>query len=234
MTTAAVDETLLPGLADVAFYRRFYRKHGWWISPVILPPDVLDAAERGMQRYYAGDLDTPDDTWAAPPAEGLRKNDYASLHVHELARLVAQPLIAATAARLARTASASGTTVSGLDFFSQDLAALEKEITRQGHTLDIRPSRMRRGQVSFHHCRTCTAQDPTTPPGRAAPSPSTFNPATTATAQAPRATATTGWSAAAKTTAPPTTPTRGSARSCGLKSQRGLISGPRSPRPRPD
>ena len=97
MTMPAIDETLLPGPEDVVFYR----EHGWWISPVILPPEVLDAAERGMARYYAGDLDTSGDGWTAPPAEGLRKHDYASLHVRELARLVAQPLVAATAARLA-------------------------------------------------------------------------------------------------------------------------------------
>jgi hypothetical protein len=218
-TTTAVDPTLLPGPDDIASYR----EHGFWISPVILPPAVLDAAERGMRRYYAGDLDAPDEdgTWAAPPAEGLRKNDYASLHVHELAHLVAQPLIAATAARLSgvdgirlwhdqllyKPVDAPGTAanvgwhtdrqywqscsseemltawvgfhdvdeaggsvsflagshrwdVSGLDFFSQDLAALEKEITRQGHTLDIRPTRMRRGQVSFHHCRTVHGSGP--------------------------------------------------------------------------
>jgi ectoine hydroxylase-related dioxygenase (phytanoyl-CoA dioxygenase family) len=213
----ALDENLLPGADDVAFYC----EHGWWISPVILPADVLDAAERGMSRYYAGDLDTPDEAWSAPPAEGLRKNDYASLHVRELAQLVAQPLIAATAARLAGTDSirlwhdqllckpvdAAGTPanvgwhtdrqywqsctsermltawvgfhdvdeaggsvsfldgshrwdVSGLDFFSQDLAGLGAQITGQGHSLDIRPTRMRRGQVSFHHCRTVHGSGP--------------------------------------------------------------------------
>jgi ectoine hydroxylase-related dioxygenase (phytanoyl-CoA dioxygenase family) len=217
MTMPAIDETLLPGPDDIAFYR----EHGWWISPVFLPAEVLDAAERGMARYYAGDLDTPDDGWASPPAEGLRKHDYASLHVRELARLVAQPVVAATAARLAgadsirlwhdqllyKPVDTPGTAanvgwhtdrqywqsctseemltawvgfhdvdetggsvsfvdgshrwdVSGLDFFSQDLAALEAEIARQGHTLDIRHTRMRRGQVSFHHCRTVHGSGP--------------------------------------------------------------------------
>lgn len=215
MTT--LDESLLPTPDDIAFYR----EHGWWISPVILPPEVLDAAEHGMRRYYAGDLDTPDATWTAPTAEGLRKNDYASLHVNELAQLVAQPLIGATAARLAGAASirlwhdqllykpvdSPGTPanvgwhtdrqywpsctseemltawvgfhdvdeqggsvgfldashrmdVSGLDFFSQDLAALEARIAGQGHRLDIRPTRMKRGQVSFHHCRTVHGSGP--------------------------------------------------------------------------
>lgn len=208
---------LLPGPEDIAFYRA----HGYWISPVIVPADVLDAAERGMARYYAGDLDVPDPAWTALPATGLRKNDYASLHVTELSLLVAQPLIAATAAALAGTGTirlwhdqllrkpvdrpgtaanvgwhtdrqywrsctsesmltawvgfhdvdpAGGSVsflagshrwdVCGLDFFSQDLAALEAGITRQGHGLDVRPTRMKRGQVSFHHCRTVHGSGP--------------------------------------------------------------------------
>jgi len=216
MTAPAVDETLLPGPDDVAFYR----EHGWWISPVILPAEVLDAAERGMARYYAGDLDTLSDSWQ-PPGEGLRKNDYASLHVREPAELVAQPVIGATAARLAGAGSirlwhdqllykpvdAPGTLanvgwhtdrqywqsctseemltawvgfhdvdetggsvsfvdgshqwdVSGLDFFAQGLAALESSLAAQGHALDIRHTRMRRGQVSFHHCGTVHGSGP--------------------------------------------------------------------------
>jgi ectoine hydroxylase-related dioxygenase (phytanoyl-CoA dioxygenase family) len=210
-----IDETLLPGPADIAFYR----SHGWWISPVILTADVLDAAEHGMARYYAGDLDTPSPSWR-PPAEGLRKNDYASLHVRELAGLVAQPHIGATAARLTGSDSirlwhdqllykpvdTEGTAanvgwhtdrqywqsctsedmltawvafhdvdetggsvsfvdgshrwdVSGLDFFSQDLAALEASLA-QDHAIDIHHTRMRRGQVSFHHCRTVHGSGP--------------------------------------------------------------------------
>jgi hypothetical protein len=208
---------VLPGPDDIAFYRA----HGYWISPEIVPHDVLDAAEHGMARYYAGDLDTPDDNWSAPPATGLRKNDYASLHITELSRLVAQPLIAATAAALSgadtvrlwhdqllqKPVDRPGTAanvgwhtdrqywqsctsesmltawvgfhdvdatggsvsflagshrwdVSGLNFFAQDLDALEAEITGQGHRLDIRPTRMKRGQVSFHHCRTVHGSGP--------------------------------------------------------------------------
>jgi hypothetical protein len=48
----ATQEHLLPDSQDV----QFYRTHGFWISPVIIPEDVLDAAERGMQRYHQGDL----------------------------------------------------------------------------------------------------------------------------------------------------------------------------------
>jgi hypothetical protein len=73
----------LPGSDDVAFYR----EHGYWISPLILPPEVLDAAERGMRRFYAGDHDheLPDlpTTRGWQPSDGdvLRKNDYTSLRV---------------------------------------------------------------------------------------------------------------------------------------------------------
>jgi len=96
---------LLPTEADVAFYRT----HGYWISPPILPSDVLDAAERGMARFYAGDTDRllPDGSarvgWVPEHGEVLRKNDYSSLVVDELAVLVRYPLLAACAARLSGT-----------------------------------------------------------------------------------------------------------------------------------
>ncbi|MCX4791952.1 phytanoyl-CoA dioxygenase family protein [Streptomyces sp. NBC_01221] len=97
--------TVLPTDEDVAFYR----ENGYWISPPILPDEVLDAAERGMRRHYAGDVDhrlagDPDGNfWGWRPEDGdvLRKNDYASLRVDELAALVRQSVIAGCAARLA-------------------------------------------------------------------------------------------------------------------------------------
>lgn len=95
-------ERLLPGDAEVAFYQQ----HGYWVSPVIVPADVLDAAERGQERLYAGDVDhalpTGELQFGWTPADGdvLRKNDYSSLLVDELARLVRQPAIAACAARI--------------------------------------------------------------------------------------------------------------------------------------
>ena len=92
----------LPGPDDIAFYR----EHGYWISPVILPPAVLDAAERGMKRFYAGDHDhaLPDlpvtRGWQPSDGDVLRKNDYSSLRVDELAALIRHPAIGATAAAL--------------------------------------------------------------------------------------------------------------------------------------
>ncbi|MFG1705309.1 phytanoyl-CoA dioxygenase family protein [Nonomuraea sp. M3C6] len=93
---------LLPTSEDV----EFYRAHGYWISGPIVPAGVLDAAETGMARLYAGDTDRPlpGDRplggWRPEHGEVLRKNDYASLVVDELAALVRSRLIAACAARL--------------------------------------------------------------------------------------------------------------------------------------
>lgn len=207
----------LPESDDIAFYR----EHGYWISPIILPPEVLDAAERGMRRFYAGDHDhtLPDlectRGWQPPDGDVLRKNDYASLRVDELAALVGHPSIGATAAALSgadgirlwhdqllyKPVDRSGGSarvgwhtdrqywqscssdnmltawvgfhdvdetngavaflpgshrwdIAGLDFFSQDAGGLNAAITAQGFDPTPFVPRMRRGQVSFHHCRT--------------------------------------------------------------------------------
>jgi ectoine hydroxylase-related dioxygenase (phytanoyl-CoA dioxygenase family) len=210
---------LLPTDEDIASYE----EHGFWISPVIIPPDVLDAAERGMARFYAGDLDRelPVRGWTPEDGDVLRKNDYSSLRVDELGDLVRSPAIGATAALLSgadsirlwhdqllykpadagdaptkvgwhtdrqywQTCSSermltawvgfqdvdetNGAVsfldgshrwdVTGLNFFSQDLDGLQAEVRRQGFPWTPRPSRMRRGQVSFHHCRTVHGSGP--------------------------------------------------------------------------
>ena len=96
----------------------FYKDHGYWVSPRMVPDSTLDAAERGMERFYAEDVDhvlewdrrTDRDRiplgmyshWGWRPAHGdiMRKNDYTSLRVDKLARLAGFPVIAACAARL--------------------------------------------------------------------------------------------------------------------------------------
>jgi ectoine hydroxylase-related dioxygenase (phytanoyl-CoA dioxygenase family) len=86
-----------------------YRRKGYWISPRIIPDDLLDLAEHGMRRQHAGDTDValpdPGDTmfWGWRPADGdvLRKNDYSSLRVTQLAQLVRYHAIGALAAQLA-------------------------------------------------------------------------------------------------------------------------------------
>ena len=211
---------LLPSPDDVASYIQ----HGFWISPVIIPDEVLDAADHGMQRYYAGDLDSTGvhpSAWAPSPGPGLRKDDYASFCVDELAQLVRYPMIGATAAALSGVEGirlwhdqllykpidradlqanvgwhtdrqywmcCSSTEmltawvafhdvcpeggsvgffdgshrwdITGLDFFSQDMSGLEESARDQGFEATIVPTSMKRGQVSFHHCRTVHGSGP--------------------------------------------------------------------------
>jgi hypothetical protein len=217
-TLTPAQRDLLPAPDDVASYRA----NGYWISPVILPDEVLDAAQRGMDRYYAGDYDAdPPGVGGYRATGGLRKNDYASLRVDELAALVSYPMIGATAAALSGAGGirlwhdqllykpadrpgvpanvgwhtdrqywlpcsseemltawvgfhdvdeAGGSVsflpgshrwdVTGMDFFEQDLEALAARLGEQGHRIEARPTRMRRGQVSFHHCRTVHGSGP--------------------------------------------------------------------------
>lgn len=99
-----IDERLIPTNSDVAFYR----EHGYWISAVIIPEEILTAAEHGQRRLYAGDFDHPEVLPASERAHGwtpargdvLRKNDHSALVINELAQLVRYPVIAAIAARL--------------------------------------------------------------------------------------------------------------------------------------
>jgi hypothetical protein len=110
--------TFAPTDEDVSFYR----DHGYWISPVILPDHVLDEAERGIERFYASDVDqflavdeAPPDPisdggfsyWGWRPSDGdvLRKNFYTTLRVHELAQLARYPAVASCAAALSGSPS---------------------------------------------------------------------------------------------------------------------------------
>ena len=96
----------------------FYAEHGYWVAPIIIPADLLDAAERGMERFYARDVDHLLDWdrrndidslpagryshWGWRPSYGdvMRKNDYTSLRVDELGALAHCAVVAACAARL--------------------------------------------------------------------------------------------------------------------------------------
>lgn len=97
----------MPTLGDVEHYAR----EGWWISPVIVPDDLLDLAVAAYERHHAGEVDWRlpirsgymDDVLGARP--GVRLNDYLSLQHQDIRALVSHPPIAATAAALARTRS---------------------------------------------------------------------------------------------------------------------------------
>jgi len=85
----------------------FYREHGYWVSPPILSDELLDAAELGAERHYAGERDHPllitagylD--WRPEHGAVIRLNDYVSLQNDDMRRLVEEPAIARIAAALA-------------------------------------------------------------------------------------------------------------------------------------
>jgi hypothetical protein len=99
---AAIPESLLPSAVDV----EHFREKGWWVSPPILSEAALESARRGAGRIYAGEYDTPlpdgrtQVGWQPDNGDVLRKNDMASLLVHELRAVTMNPVIAAVAARL--------------------------------------------------------------------------------------------------------------------------------------
>lgn len=104
MKLTAEQSALLPTEEDIVFYE----EHGWWVSPPLLSEDEIEDARFGLERYYNGERDAVllvelGTDWNPSLGDVLRQNDYVSLQVEELMRLARQPLIAATAARLART-----------------------------------------------------------------------------------------------------------------------------------
>jgi hypothetical protein len=101
----AIDVSLLPSAADVESYQR----HGWWISPPVIPAALLEDARHGAERHYAGERDFPLPIagghldWTPEQGATIRLNDYVSLQNEEIRRLVHLPVIGAIAARLAGT-----------------------------------------------------------------------------------------------------------------------------------
>jgi ectoine hydroxylase-related dioxygenase (phytanoyl-CoA dioxygenase family) len=225
----------LPSDEDVSFYNR----HGYWVSPVIIPDAILTGAERGMTRFYAEDVDEhlaldsapptsralgsqPYSHWGWRPEDGnvMRKNDYTTLRVRELADLARHPLIAACAARLSGapslrlwhdqllykptgTAGDAGNVAWHTDRYYWQTCSSEDMLTawipfadvsrvdgamsmvdgsnRWTDELEIKwesapfsaidavlaereatlvPIELRRGQVSFHHCKTLHGSGP--------------------------------------------------------------------------
>jgi ectoine hydroxylase-related dioxygenase (phytanoyl-CoA dioxygenase family) len=225
-TTDLPPQVRLPTSDDLAAYQR----DGFLVVRAIVPAAVLDAAGHGMRRFYAGDTDAafPGRTrydhydWSPAHGAGLRKNDYASRMVRELARLVEWPGIAAFAAALAgadgirlwhdqllykppglddgsgnvgwhtdrqywrtcsseqmltcwvpfhdcdeRTGGVSFVAGShrwpqrrGLDFFTGDLTAQEALLEAAGGPVRKVVPVLRRGDVTFHHCRTVHGSGP--------------------------------------------------------------------------
>jgi hypothetical protein len=216
-----IDSELLPSPDEVAHFR----EHGWYLTRRVFTDAELDAAIDGSERYYAS-LDAPEVAlpngrtfrpmwWQGAGEDVLRKNDYTTPVVPELAALLRKPVLGAIAALLAgddvrlwhdqllykppstvgapqavgwhtdrgywKTCSSDDLLtawvpftdirpdmgplqfVDGslhwppndhLDFFSSDLDALEARFETGGAPVVKVPALLRRGQVSFHHCRT--------------------------------------------------------------------------------
>ena len=95
---------LLPTEEDV----RFYEEHGWWVSPPVVTAEEIDEALFGVERYYDGERDAPllieaGTDWTPARGDVLRQNDYVSLQIEQLRVLAAHPVVATSAALLART-----------------------------------------------------------------------------------------------------------------------------------
>jgi Phytanoyl-CoA dioxygenase (PhyH) len=230
----------LPLLADADQYD----SSGFYICNRVVPEVVLDRAELGMERFYRGERDWPfpplvyiyDDKsheiwdrahgWNPSRGQSLRKNDYASLQVRELAELVRYPVIGQIASILTRSPvirlwhdqliykppeandqmarvgwhtdrqywstctsadmltawvpfhdvdmefgsisflegshrwSESVANKVTLDFYSGDLSSQLAHLVATGASVKTTEVSLKRGQITFHHCRTIHGSGP--------------------------------------------------------------------------
>jgi Phytanoyl-CoA dioxygenase (PhyH) len=97
----------LPSDDDV----RFYKEHGWFITPKVLSNELLDEALVGLEEHWSGHRDSNlpvEDgyaNWMPGDGDGTRNNEYLSLQNKRIRKLAWHPLIGAIAARLAETSS---------------------------------------------------------------------------------------------------------------------------------
>jgi hypothetical protein len=96
---------LLPTAVDI----EFYETHGWYVSPPIIPEEIIDRAIAGSERFYRGERDAAlpvsqgFSDWKPGDTSTIRNNEFVSLQNRELRELALQPMIGAIAAKLART-----------------------------------------------------------------------------------------------------------------------------------
>ncbi|WP_040833975.1 phytanoyl-CoA dioxygenase family protein [Nocardia brevicatena] len=103
--TSAEQESL-PSDDDV----EFYRKHGWFITPRLFADEAIDDALDALEAHHRrerdyelpGAIDELYD-WAPGAVHQIRFNDYVALTNRRLRDFMLQPIVAAIAARLART-----------------------------------------------------------------------------------------------------------------------------------
>lgn len=105
-TLPAEQISLLPTEEDV----QFFEEHGWYISPKIIPDDVIEQALIGCDRFYRGEKDAelPNMEMFAnwQPKDGndvLRNNEFVARQIKEFQPLAFNPLIGAMGARLTRS-----------------------------------------------------------------------------------------------------------------------------------
>lgn len=86
-----------------------YEERGWYISPKVLPDELLERAVEGTEAFYRGEIDYEDPQIQGPANDHfdettvLMNNEYVSLQKKEIRDLVFYPIVAAIAARLSRT-----------------------------------------------------------------------------------------------------------------------------------
>lgn len=98
---------LLPTESDIAFYE----EHGWYISPKVIPDEVIDEAILGSQKFYRGETEatipftTGFSDWKPGDGDAVRNNQHVSYRQKQLRQLALQPIIGAIASYLAMTKS---------------------------------------------------------------------------------------------------------------------------------
>ena len=98
-----MESNFIPAPSDIAFFHQ----HGWYVSPLVLPADVIDEAYHGALRHYAGERDNQLPfsggylDWKEEHGNILRMNDYVSLQNDGIRTLVEEPVLGRIAANLA-------------------------------------------------------------------------------------------------------------------------------------
>ncbi len=94
---------LLPSDEDV----EFYREHGWFVSPKVLPDELIEQALTGIEEHWSGHRDDVLPLskgyvdWMPGDGEGTRNNEYISLQNSRVRKLAWSPIVGGIAAKLA-------------------------------------------------------------------------------------------------------------------------------------
>ena len=100
-----IDSSLLPTESDV----QKYEETGWYITPEVVPRDLLDRCQVAIAEHQAGrrDHSLPEGArfsdWKPGDGDGVRNNEFCSLQNDGVRELAMFPIIGAIAARLARS-----------------------------------------------------------------------------------------------------------------------------------